>query len=138
MSGFVWTATRLAVVGAALLAFALPAHADFQSCLAGLRGAAEARGVSAQTFEQLTRGLQANPDILKAEAYQPEFKTAIWDYLAGLVDEERVQDGEAAMADSIAQALNVRPAPLRRPALMSSPRSGASNRISGATSARSR
>lgn len=74
-----------------------PAHADFQSCLAGLRGAAAAKGVSAQTFDQLTQGLEANPDVLKAEAYQPEFKTAIWDYLAGLVDEERVQDGEAAM-----------------------------------------
>ena len=28
---------------------------------------------------------------------QPEFKTPIWDYLAALVDEERVQDGRAAM-----------------------------------------
>ena len=76
------------------------ARADFTACLAGLRSAAEAKGVSAQTFEQLTEGLQPNPDILKAEAYQPEFKTAIWDYLAGLVDEERVSDGEAAMRDN--------------------------------------
>ena len=29
---------------------------------------------------------------------QPEFKTPIWDYLAGLVDEERVNDGRAMMA----------------------------------------
>ena len=81
-----------------------PARADFQSCVDGLRGAAEAKGVSAQTFEQLTQGLQSNPDVIKAEAYQPEFKTAIWDYLAGLVDEERVQDGLAAMGQ-YAQAL---------------------------------
>jgi lytic murein transglycosylase len=90
----------MAIAGAAFVALMNPAHADFQSCLAGLRGAAEAKGVSGRTFEQLTQGLQANPDILKAEAYQPEFKTAIWDYLAGLVDEERVQDGEAAMAQN--------------------------------------
>ena len=28
---------------------------------------------------------------------QPEFKTPIWDYLGFLVDEERVEDGRAAM-----------------------------------------
>ena len=87
-----------------LAALNAPARADFQSCLAGLRGPAAAKGVSGETFDRLTAGLQPNPDILKAEAYQPEFKTAIWDYLAGLVDEERVQDGEAAMREN-AQAL---------------------------------
>ena len=88
-------------------AFALgvsPARADFQSCVGSLRGAAEAKGVSAETFAALTRNLEPNPDVIKAEAYQPEFKTAIWDYLSGLVDEERVQDGEAAMRQN-AQAL---------------------------------
>ena len=96
------------ITGAAL-AFAIisvsQARADFTACVDGLRGAAVAKGVSAQTFEALTRNLEPNPDVLKAEAYQPEFKTAIWDYLAGLVDEERVQDGEAAMAQ-YAQALD--------------------------------
>lgn len=90
----------------ALTAFALclatPAQADFAACVAGLRGAAAAKGVSAQTFEALTRDLQPNPDVLKSEAYQPEFKTAIWDYLAGLVDEERVEDGRAAMRENAA------------------------------------
>ncbi len=88
---------------ATLLALALganPARADFRACVAALRGPAEAKGVSARTFDGLTADLQPNPDILKAEAYQPEFKTAIWDYLAGLVDEERVRDGEAAMAEN--------------------------------------
>ena len=96
--------SRLVLACATLAALACPARADFQSCVAGLRGPAAAKGVSAQTFDQLTQGLEANPDVLKAEAYQPEFKTAIWDYLAGLVDDERVQDGEAAMQQN-AQAL---------------------------------
>ncbi len=91
--------SRLAALLAAAAALgASPARADFRSCVEGLRGPAQAKGVSAQTFDQLTADLQPNPDILKAEAYQPEFRTAIWDYLAGLVDEERVRDGEAAMA----------------------------------------
>ena len=95
---------RAAALGAILSCFAGQARADFASCVAGLRGAAEAKGVSARTFADLTQSLQPNPDVLKSEAYQPEFKTAIWDYLAGLVDEERVHDGEAAMAQ-YAQAL---------------------------------
>lgn len=81
----------------ALVAAAVPARADFQGCLAGLRAGAASKGVSGATFDRLTEGLTENPDVLKAEAYQPEFKTAIWDYLAGLVDEERVSDGLAAM-----------------------------------------
>ena len=36
--------------------------------------------------------------VLEFEKQQPEFKTPIWDYVAGLVDEERVSDGKAAMA----------------------------------------
>ena len=84
----------------AALSLATPARADFASCVAGLRGAAEAKGVSAQTFDRLTRDLEPNPDVIKAEGYQPEFKTAIWDYLAGLVDEERVDDGRAAMREN--------------------------------------
>ena len=91
------TMSRLAVL-AALLLSAGAAHADFQTCLAGLRGGAQAKGVSGQTFDRLTQGVEPNPDVLKAAAYQPEFKTLIWDYLAGLVDEERVRDGEAMMA----------------------------------------
>ncbi len=95
---------RAATIGGWILtamtgfSLASPARADFSACVEGLRGAAQAKGVSAQTFDMLTGGLRPNPDVLKAEAYQPEFKTAIWDYLAGLVDEERVDDGRAAMA----------------------------------------
>ena len=72
--------------------------ASFSDCLAGLRGAAQAGGVDAATFDQATRGLAQNPEVLAFAEVQPEFKTPIWDYLAGLVDEERVSDGRAMMA----------------------------------------
>ena len=42
--------------------------------------------------------LQPDPKVLDFETNQPEFKTPIWDYMAGLVDDERVADGKAAMA----------------------------------------
>jgi lytic murein transglycosylase len=72
--------------------------ATFSDCLAGLRGAAQAGGVDAATFDRATRGLAPNPEVLALAEVQPEFKTPIWDYLAGLVDEERVNDGRAMMA----------------------------------------
>ena len=37
--------------------------------------------------------------VLDFQKDQPEFKTPIWDYLAGLVDDERVADGKARMAE---------------------------------------
>jgi len=47
----------------------------------------------------------ADPKVLDLENIQPEFKTPIWDYLAALVDDERVRDGIAAMAEN-AEALS--------------------------------
>jgi lytic murein transglycosylase len=81
-----------------LLATTQAGAATFSDCLAGLRGAAQASGVDAATFDKTTRGLTPNPDVLALAEVQPEFKTPIWDYLAGLVDEERVNDGRAMMA----------------------------------------
>jgi len=81
-----------------LLATTQAGAASFSDCLEGLRGAAQAGGVDAATFDKATRGLAPNPDVLELAKVQPEFKTPIWDYLAGLVDEERVNDGRAMMA----------------------------------------
>ncbi|MEJ0050363.1 MAG: lytic murein transglycosylase [Methylovirgula sp.] len=75
-----------------------PAYADFHTCVAGLAAEAEAHGVSAQVAQAATRDLTFNPDVLTAEKSQPEFNTPVWDYIAALVDEERVTDGRAAMA----------------------------------------
>jgi lytic murein transglycosylase len=81
-----------------LLAATQASAASFSDCLAGLRGAAQAGGVEAATFDRAARGLAPNPEVLALAEVQPEFKTPIWDYLAGLVDEERVNDGRAMMA----------------------------------------
>ena len=90
---------RSVALVAALLADVVPARADFASCVAAMRGAAAARGVSAQTFERVTADLTANPEVLGFLDAQPEFHTPVWDYLAGLVDEERVADGRAKMRE---------------------------------------
>src|ERR687898_278788 len=76
---------------------ASPAAADFRDCLAGLRAQAAAKGVSGQTYDAVTSGLEPDMKIFELMDNQPEFKTPIWDYVAALVDEERVVDGRAAM-----------------------------------------
>ena len=82
-----------------LLAGAVPASAaDFQGCLAGLRGAAAAAGVSFATFDRHTAGLAPDMTVLELMVKQPEFRTPIWDYMASLVDAERIADGRAMLA----------------------------------------
>ena len=84
----------------ALAAFAVAAPAaaqsDFRSCLAGLRSSVGA-GISAQTWTNATQSLEPDMKVLDFLNDQPEFKTPIWDYLAALVDEERVADGKAML-----------------------------------------
>ena len=76
-----------------LCAVALCAQAQEKpvACLAGLRTEAASRGISAD--------LTPDPTVLEALDNQPEFKTPIWDYLAFLVDEARIADGLAKLAE---------------------------------------
>ncbi len=71
---------------------------NFDSCIASLRKTALTQGVSAQTFDQAMKGVEPDPEVLKSYEYQPEFRTPIWDYISGLVDEERVSDGRAQLS----------------------------------------
>lgn len=66
-----------------------------------------AGGVGAATFDKATHGLSPNPDVLAMAEAQPEFKTPIWDYLAFLVDAQRLADGREMMSrhgDALAAA----------------------------------
>jgi lytic murein transglycosylase len=82
----------------AALAAVSPARADFSSCKEGIKAEAVRNGVSEATAAAALKDVTADPKILELENFQPEFKTPIWDYLAALVDDERVRDGKAAMA----------------------------------------
>lgn len=82
----------------AMLAQAAPGD-DFGACLDRLQDKAQASGVSAASYARFTQGLQADMSVLPLLDAQPEFTTPIWDYLAGLVDEQRVTDGKAMMAE---------------------------------------
>jgi len=81
---------------AAFFLAAGPARADFASCLDGLRQAAARAGVSQQTIAATTDGMTAN-DAVSFMDKQPEFTTPVWDYVSGLVDEERVDEGRVML-----------------------------------------
>jgi lytic murein transglycosylase len=91
-------ALSLCAASAAALVQSAPAQADFSSCVAALRADGARAGVSRDTLDAAFNGVQPDMKVLEFEKQQPEFKTPIWDYVEGLVDEERVSDGKAAMA----------------------------------------
>lgn len=75
-----------------------PAQAQsFAGCLAGIRTEAAKQGVSPALFDRIMEGVTPDPKILELMGNQPEFRTPIWDYLATLVDEEKVAQGRAML-----------------------------------------
>jgi lytic murein transglycosylase len=86
-----------AAFAAVLAASPALAQSDFRACLSGLRGPVTSAGVSAATFDAATKGLEPDMKVVEFLKDQPEFRTPIWDYLAALVDEERVADGKAML-----------------------------------------
>ncbi len=84
-------------IALAALTSANAAKADFASCLDGLRSTATSQGISGGTFDRVMRGVAPDPKVIEAMDAQPEFKTPIWDYLASLVDNQKVSEGRANM-----------------------------------------
>ncbi|OZI74239.1 lytic murein transglycosylase [Bordetella genomosp. 12] len=92
------------LLAAALLA-AGPAHAEttaedlaaYRQCLTELRAKAPQAGVSVASYDRYTQDLTPDMDVIGLLDAQPEFKTPIWDYMAGLVDAQRVDDGRQGL-----------------------------------------
>ena len=70
-----------------------PSATEFVSCVQDLRREATARGVDGAVFDRALTGIEPDASVLEAMDNQPEFKLAIWDYMAVLVDEQRIADG---------------------------------------------
>ena len=63
-------------------------------------------GIKADLFDRHVATVTPDPSVLPLLDAQPEFTTPPWDYLAGLVDDERIDDGRAqlhAHADVLAR-----------------------------------
>jgi lytic murein transglycosylase len=91
-------------LGLALTVFAIfaaaaaPASAaTFPACVVTLKQAAVRSGVHASIVNRALNLTAPDEKVLRLSAVQPEFDIPIWDYLAYLVDEQRVRDGRAMM-----------------------------------------
>ena len=89
----------LLLAGLSLSGSTAAAAQNFNACLGALRSEARANGITPQTLDQAMRGVEPDSGVLDAMENQPEFTTPIWDYLAGLVDEQRIADGRAKLAE---------------------------------------
>lgn len=81
-----------------LLALGATARADFESCKARIKAEAASNGISATTVSRALDDLEPN-DAPSFLGIQPEFSTPVWDYISGLVDDERARDGQAAFSE---------------------------------------
>lgn len=91
-------ALRPALPVALSAAMAGPAAASFEACVGGLRAAAVKAGVSEATVATALAGVARDEKVLRFSTSQPEHKTPIWDYLAFLVDAERIADGKEILS----------------------------------------
>ena len=112
---FQWSALRalggvLGLLGmVALSAPAIASDREFAACMQQLRSEAVTKGVALATFDQHAAALVPDMAVVGFLDAQPEFVTPIWDYMAGLVDAERVADGRAMLerwADVLARVEN--------------------------------
>jgi lytic murein transglycosylase len=68
------------------------------NCVAGLKKQALASGIRAEVFDAAFAGTSVpDPKVIEAKNAQPEFKTPIWDYMAFLTDETKVEQGRALL-----------------------------------------
>ena len=79
----------------------------FNRCLDRLEREATGAGVNDALFDLHVRSVEPDTSVLRLLDAQPEFQTPIWDYLAGLVDEERVADGKAMLEQHAATLARV-------------------------------
>ena len=98
MQGWMIKGGQRALLLGLVSAWALTARAEdlgFTQCLQQLSQQAPKAGVSSAAFNRITAGLEADPSVLPLLDSQPEFTTPVADYLAALVDAQRIADGRA-------------------------------------------
>lgn len=79
-----------------------PPAIALEPCLPELRRRAADSGLPAARFDALMAEVQPDASVLPLLDAQPEFVTPIWDYLAALVDAQRVEDGRRMLQEHAA------------------------------------
>lgn len=86
------TGTCAVVLAASL--FAAPAWASFESCVKSIRADVLKAGIKPDLVNAAFKGIAFDEKAVRFSRTQPEYRLAIWDYMAFLVDAARLADGE--------------------------------------------
>jgi lytic murein transglycosylase len=74
--------------------FVNPATAStFEKCVAGIRAEVLKAGIRADIVNAALRNIKFDEKAVRFSRTQPEYRLAIWDYMASLVDDARIADG---------------------------------------------
>lgn len=71
----------------------------FDRCLQSIALSAREQGIATEQLAPLLAGLSPDRSVLALLDRQPEFTTPVWDYLAALVDTQRIDDGRQRLAE---------------------------------------
>src|SRR3984957_62230 len=71
--------------------------ADFSKCLESLWPEAQRRDVARDTFDTHAAKLKPDLQIMDLLDNQPEFAKPIWDYIGGIVTDDRIAEGRAQL-----------------------------------------
>ena len=88
-----WASTL--AIAAGLLA--TPAAASFEACVKGIRAEVLKAGISPAIVNAAFKGIAFDEKAVRFSRTQPEYRLAIWDYMAFLVDDVRIADGGKMM-----------------------------------------
>ena len=89
--------------------------ASLAECTAQLKAWVIANGVDAKVAEIALGKVVPDEDPVKFSKAQPEFKTPIWDYIAFLVDDQRIADGKRMLRqyDRVLRQVEAKYGPIR-------------------------
>lgn len=73
-------------------------EAQFQNWIRDFRGRAAAKGIRNDVFDRAFRGLTVDAEAIRRDRNQSEYTKTIWDYLDTAVSDNRVSNGQAALA----------------------------------------
>lgn len=90
-------AGRRVALATALLAMASAPALAIEACVARLSREAEAQGIRPDIVARMLATAKADERVIRFSSSQPEYETPVWDYMAFLVDEQRIKDGEALL-----------------------------------------
>src|SRR5437762_11073744 len=82
-----------AVVMAACIFISPVAAAPFEACVKGIRADVLKAGVRADIVNAAFSDIAFDEKAVRFSRTQPEYRLAIWDYMAFLVDDARIADG---------------------------------------------